>query len=567
MSQVDRSTRLRRIAVHSARVALFIILIACVHSQHRQREQVRALTGARTLTHSDAQRFFPRAARVGEPSGPRGWQAVYGPEGDRLGWVIQTSPASDSIVGFSGSTNVMVAFGPDERIRGLAILESGDTAEHRKQVEQDKRFLASWNGLTWDEAAELHHVDAVSGATLTSIAVEEAVIRRLTGSTVSLRFPDPLNVLQARPFFPDATTVRQDNASAFWWHVLDATGNELGTLLRSSPSAEMIVGYQGPTEVVLALDHDERVIGMALGKSFDNEPYVSYVRDDRYFRELFEKMAMSDLATLDLKQAGIEGVSGATMTSMAVAESLVRSAADFQRFQQRRRSERRWRWTWADVGTLVVIGLAVVVTFTRLRSSAVVRRSLQWVVVCYLGLTNGDLLSQAMLMGWAESGIPLRTAVGLTALAAAAFVLPLSTGRNVYCQSLCPHGVVQQWIKRRLPWQFRVPRRMAVWLRLLPPVLLAWCLIVVMADLPFSLTVVEPFHGWVWRVSVGASLGVAIVSLIASLFIPMAYCRYGCPTGAMIAYLRRHKHNDRWTARDWIASALTGLAVLLFFAL
>jgi hypothetical protein len=41
----------------------------------------------------------------------------------------------------------------------------------------------------------------------------------------------------------------------------------------------------------------------------------------------------------------------------------------------------------------------------------------------------------------------------------------------------------------------------------------------------------------------------------------MAYCRFGCPTGTVLNYLRLHGRSDRFTLRDGAAVALVGLAV------
>jgi hypothetical protein len=58
---------------------------------------------------------------------------------------------------------------------------------------------------------------------------------------------------------------------------------------------------------------------------------------------------------------------------------------------------------------------------------------------------------------------------------------------------------------------------------------------------------------------------VAIVGLVASVFIPMAYCRYGCPTGALLEYLRRHRRGDRLTRTDFFAAGCLLLGVVLTF--
>jgi len=39
-----------------------------------------------------------------------------------------------------------------------------------------------------------------------------------------------------------------------------------------------------------------------------------------------------------------------------------------------------------------------------------------------------------------------------------------------------------------------------------------------------------------------------VAGLVASLFIPMAYCRFGCPTGAVLDYIGGGGKN--WNRRD-----------------
>ena len=53
---------------------------------------------------------------------------------------------------------------------------------------------------------------------------------------------------------------------------------------------------------------------------------------------------------------------------------------------------------------------------------------------------------------------------------------------------------------------------------------------------------------------------------MASLFVPMAYCRYGCPTGAMLTYFKFNSRTDRWSRRDWLALALLAIALGIWIA-
>jgi NosR/NirI family nitrous oxide reductase transcriptional regulator len=89
--------------------------------------------------------------------------------------------------------------------------------------------------------------------------------------------------------------------------------------------------------------------------------------------------------------------------------------------------------------------------------------------------------------------------------------------------------------------------------------------LVALCNWPFNLVSIEPFDAYSWRAAAWPTVAVAIVGLGASLLVPMAYCRYGCPTGAIIEYLRRHRRSGRFTRTDLFAiGCLIAAAVLLF---
>ena len=484
-------------------------------------------------------------------------------QASRWVFVLQTSPGSDHLIGFSGPTNTLIALGLDDRIVGIDILSSGDTRDHVAQVLEDELFMNSFKGLSWQEAAMQTDVDAVSGATLTSLTIQESIIQRLSGGRPSLRFPDPLTVDDARAVFESAHSVEQDEELLSLWYVKNESDEEIGLILRTSPFADNIVGYQGPTETRICFDFSGRIVAISLGKSYDNEEYVTYVREDEYFLTLFNGLTLDELANFDLREAEVEGVSGATMTSMAVADGLI-AAAEQQR--QALEADKQapkpiLNWSLRDFGTATVIVVGLVIALTSLRGNKVLRVCFQLLLIGYLGLVNGDMLSQAMIVGWAQYGVPWTSAGGLVLLTCAAFLVPITTRRNAYCTHLCPHGAAQHLLKNRLPWRLRLPHWLLRVLKLIPALLLIWCLIVAMAPLSFSLVDVEPFDAWVFRIAGWATITVAVVGLVASLFVPMAYCRYGCPTGAMLSFLRFNSRSDRWSRHD---SFVVGLVVISF---
>ena len=549
--------------LHACRVALFAAIILLIHDRVQRQAEVRS--GAATLTVQDVVHFYPQAASLGELA-VAGATLVFGDAGNELGRVLQTSPMADAVIGFSGPTNTLIALDAEEKICGISIYSSQDTRDHIQQVKTDPNFLNSLNGRSSTETVHTKDIDAVSGATLSSLAILQGIHLRLGGTAGSLRFTDPLTIDAIQTLFPEADSIEQDAEIPFVWRVKDVRQAEIGSVLRTSPSADNIIGYQGPTDTLVGFSPQKNVIGIVVGESYDNLPYVDYVRDDNYFKSLFNNLQIHELAELELAAAGVEGVSGATMTSVAVTEGLVAAAQDYR--QQAHASARTSSFlsmlSWHDLGTAAVIVAGVAIGLTRLRASKSVRVGFQLLLIVYLGLIAGNLISQAMLVGWAQHGVPWRSAAGLAMLSIAAFALPIVTRRNLYCTHLCPHGAAQQLLKRRSAQQLHLPRAVKTLLQLVPALLLAWCIVVGMTALGFSLVDIEPFDAYVFRIAGIATITIAIVGLVASAWVPMAYCRYGCPTGALLEYLRLNARSDRWTIRDWLAVSYLLLALFLW---
>lgn len=588
----------RAVPLHLLRVALFVITLAMirVHSQ-RQTENSTGET-APTVTLFDVWNSFPEATAISADDSGRNLLTVRNANGDPLGYVVQTSPASDSIVGFSGPTNVLVAFDGDDRVVGAEILWSRDTREHVDMILADGRLLAAWKGKTWNELArhlsqrESVLVDAVSGATLTSFAIAESVALRLTGERpTSLKFPEELRIEEVKEFFNSGDVLEPSDRIPGLVEVLHEKGMCQGYVLRTSPAADNIAGYQGPTDTLIAFNDpaDRRqnipkVLGIRLRSSFDNEDpdnpgsdYVGYVRQDTYFLKLFNGKTLAELAALDLVEDRVEGVSGATMTSMAVAEGIIAAAkfAERQRVEaavagetgKERSPEGLVHWTWRTVVSGVIVALGISIGFfSGPFRRGWPRRLFQVAVIGLLGIVNGDLLSQAVLAGWAQNGVPWRLAPGLVLVVASALLVPMVSRHQPYCQHLCPHGAVQQILIRRLRWQWKVPRRVHLALSTLPFLLLLAVVVIVMSTLPVSLVDLEPFDAWVIGLVGVAAATIAIVGLVASLFVPMAYCRYGCPTGALLQFLRFHGRSDRVSVQDVAAVLLTAVSVTFVLA-
>jgi polyferredoxin len=220
------------------------------------------------------------------------------------------------------------------------------------------------------------------------------------------------------------------------------------------------------------------------------------------------------------------------------------------------------RLSWMDAGLVAIIVMAIVLAFVGTHGRPWLRRGFQVVVIGYVGFFAGAPLAQSLFAGWTQNGVPWRSASGLVLLAAAALAIPWATRKPLYCQHLCPHGAAQELLGHFAPrrWRFALPKGLAAGLRWLPPLTLGVVVIITIMGLPMDLAHLEPFDAYSVRAAGAATVAIAVVGLVASLFVPMAYCRYGCPTGALLEFIRARGSTDHFGRRDVAALLLVGLA-------
>ncbi len=570
------------VITHLARLGVLAAIAVLAHAVHLRRSvdhEKRPLAGPTLL--AAVQRHLPPAASFGVESAEiAGGRELLDTTGALVGIAVQTSPAGDAAIGFSGPTDLLLVCDPDLVVRGVEILASRDTRDHARAVERDPDFLASFCDRPLDSLAAVGpraEADAVAGATLTSYAIRDAIALRLGGELSVSRFGRGPMLADLQLIYPAAASCEQDAGDPAVIRVADAGGGPLGFAIRTSPAADRVVGYQGPTDAVVGFDSAGRVCGIVVLESFDNEPYVGYVREDRPFRGLWRGMTIEELAAIDAGPHAVEGVSGATMTSQAVAEGILRAV---DRYKSGRAVNRRATGVISRIdgpqwATIAVILVGVVTAFTRLRGGWFGRLGLPVLVIGWLGLGAGALLSQAQLWGWTAAGVPAGATV-LAVLTAVALLSPATTRRNVYCGQLCPHGAAQQlllrvpgrrshaWLSAVRSWGERMPAPVRRVVIVLPWLLLTVAILATVLGWPLPLVDLEPFDAWLPAVAGTWPLVFACSSLLVSAVWPMAYCRHGCPTGALLSHVRLHRRSDRITWRDGVLVACLAVAALVW---
>src|SRR4051812_22238922 len=258
--------KMRLWSLRLARAGVLVGIVLLIHSQARW----LASHHRATISLAQAKKFFPAADRVRLRDPARGLHYVTDSRGNTLGVLLTTSPETDDIIGYSGPNNLLIALGTNGVIAGVELLNSGDTRKHVEMIMRDPEFLRSFIG--WKPGETPPKISAVAGATLTSYAVAESLQKRLVGAAASLRFPEPITLEEAKGLLTNAVSLSVEGRR---WRALDSAGATVGFLVRTSPEADNISGYRGPTEALVSLAPDGQAIsGVRLRKSYDTESYV-----------------------------------------------------------------------------------------------------------------------------------------------------------------------------------------------------------------------------------------------------------------------------------------------------
>lgn len=374
----------------------------------------------------------------------------------------------------------------------------------------------------------------------------------------------PVTAAEVSELLPGAKRLRVNPGPRQGHFVLDSSGKKIGYVVRTMPHSRDITGYSGPSDVLVVFDEKDQAVGIAIRHSYDTPSHVEDVKLDLLFMESWNGRTFDEIARItDFNDAGIYAVSGATRTSEAVRESITHRLAVAK---GREVVKRTLRFGWKDSVLIGFLAVGCLFAFWKNKTFQKTRWIYSIATIVGLGFFLGDLIAQSLLVGWMETRVPWEATPGLALFIAAAFLIPWFTRQPVYCQFICPHGNLQRWTMKVLParWKRRLPKD-GKWIgRLVPAMLLLVVLGVSFLQLDFDLAGIEPFDAYLVKSAGVATICVALTGLAVSLFLPMAYCKFGCPTGWLLEFVRRRGGKPKFGTRDVIGLILLGVALVLF---
>ena len=142
-----------------------------------------------------------------------------------------------------------------------------------------------------------------------------AAIALAASSAKSITLPSTEELIAA---VPGATSFTHELSPIDYYKMLDANGHTVGAAFLTSSVPPEVSGYGGEIEVLVGIDMSGRITGTKLMAHNEGPEYMQRLIGQGFFSRFLGKNAQ--------EVAGVEAVSGATISSQAVIDD-VRTAA------------------------------------------------------------------------------------------------------------------------------------------------------------------------------------------------------------------------------------------------
>ncbi len=303
-------------------------------------------------------------------------------------------------------------------------------------------------------------------------------------------------------------------------------------VINSSSIAKDVIGFGGrtPVDVYVKDDKIEKVVFLknAETPSFFDQVVRSGLADK------WNGLTLAEAATKK-----IDGVTGATYTSEALIENVQLTA----QYVANVASEAKNPFagiTLKDIAGILVLLMGVVLTLIHNKNKILMDIQLVLNVVV-LGFWCGSFLSLTTLTSWMANGINLSMSIVAFAMLLIVIVMPFMNRKGSYCHIHCPMGAAQELLGRLPIPRIKIKPSLAKFLNNLRYYILITLLFIMWLGVGFDLMNYEIFSAFIFESASNVVLTMAGIFLILSLFIQRPYCRFICPTGALITMSQKTK--------------------------
>lgn len=301
--------------------------------------------------------------------------------------------------------------------------------------------------------------------------------------------------------------------------------------------AKDVQGYGGPVPLKIHIGKDGKLTAIEAEPNAESPSFFDRAK------ELFSRWQGK---TIDEAMAeDVDAVSGATFSSKAIIRNVQRGLAyakqhglaDGGKGAQEESAEHTVAtgWTLGSIVALIAVLLgAVVPLFTNNRRLHLVQLVVNVVV---LGLWTGTFVSYTLFLRLFAGCVSLSAIGALAApllMLIVALLYPLAGRSGHYCAHVCPFGSAQELAGKLSRRKLRITPRVLRVLTALRNLLWGVLMALLLTGTCTAWIDYELFTAFIYSSASVWVIVLAMLFLVLSVWVPRPYCRFVCPTGALM---------------------------------
>lgn len=309
-------------------------------------------------------------------------------------------------------------------------------------------------------------------------------------------------------------------------------------LINTTSLASDISGYAGAVPLEINIKHNVITSVKAL-ENKESKPFfdkASALLKSWNGKTIAEAQAME-----------VDAVSGATFSSKAIIGNVKRGLQYAQRATTETAnttshnasavaSDVMSALSLKNIASLVVVLLAAILPlFVRSQRWHMLQMILNVVV---LGFWCGTFLSYTSVVGFFANGWQGWAFISLMVMLVTAFVYPLFGKPSYYCTNVCPFGSLQQLAGSVVRFKMRLTPSAIHRLDIVRQMLWALLMLFIWSGVWSAWTDYEPFTAFIFDTASWVAICIAIVFVILSFVVTRPYCRFVCPMGTLLRYIK-----------------------------
>jgi hypothetical protein len=284
-------------------------------------------------------------------------------------------------------------------------------------------------------------------------------------------------------------------------------------------------GYGGRIPLFVFFDTKNIVRGVLPGKHYETSDYLNDILESGFLSQ------WNGISKDSVLSHQVDMISGATLSSQAIisgVKSVVSGSeviADYSLF---------------TLKNLLSFALLILLTIAYLIPKWLMkyRTILQVLSLVVFGFWLHHLLSLNQIMAWVAAGFNFKAQYFIVVLFILAIILPVVFGKSFYCSGVCPYGAAQELCGKTTSKKIKLPPVLTKILRYSREAIFFAIMIILWAGFIIDLSLVEPFAAFFITKAGYFTMALAGFFLIVSLFVPKAWCKYFCPTGYLLEWIR-----------------------------